>query len=98
MKSTALNPIKFVRGLSRRNPVGEVASLLAAFAFGALMQVALKKFWRTTFGHEAPLNPTQPGVKWGEALAWGLATGATAGAVKVLARRGTDVVQKRLAV
>ncbi len=91
-----LNPLKLARGLSRRNPVGELLRLIAAFAFGALMQVLLKKFWRFSFGHEAPLNPSQPGVNWGEALAWGLATGASAGVVKVVSRRGADLVQKRL--
>lgn len=97
MKTVSLNPMKFARGLSRSNPWGELASLLAAFAFGAIVQVLLKRFWRVTFGHEAPLNPSQPGVRWGEALAWGLATGASAGIVKVVARRGTDVVQRRMA-
>lgn len=97
MKTASLNPMKLARGLSRRNPVGELVSFLAAFAFGAILQVLLKRFWRVTFGHEAPLNPSQPGVNWGEALAWGLATGASAGLVKVVARRGTDVLQKRMA-
>lgn len=97
MKAVPLNPMKLARGLSRRNPAGELVSFLAAFAFGAIVQVLLKKIWRATFGHEAPLNPSQPGVNWGEALAWGLATGASAGMVKVVARRGADVMQKRLA-
>jgi len=87
---------KMIRSFSRRNPVGEAASLALAFVFGAAMQVVLKKIWRRAFGHEAPLNPTQPGVNWGEALAWGAATGAAAGAVKVAARRGTDLAQQRL--
>lgn len=91
-----LSSSKMLRSFSRRNPAGELISFLAAFVFGALTQMALKKFWRAAFGHEAPLNPTQPGVKWGEALSWGLVTGAGAGLVKVLARRGTDVVQQRL--
>lgn len=78
------------------NPVGEAASFVAAFAVGALMHFVLKGFWRRAYGHEAPVNPTQPGVKWGEALLWGLATGATAGAAKVIARRGTDIAQQRL--
>lgn len=87
---------KLLRSFSRSNPVGELASLLVAFAFGAVLQMLLKKFWRTAFGHDAPLNPSQPGVKWGEAIGWGLATGAAAGVVKVLARRTTDVAQQRL--
>lgn len=97
MKAALVDPRKLARGLSRRNPVGELVSFFAAFAFGAIVQVLLKRFWRATFGHEAPLNPSQPGVNWGEALAWGLATGASAGVVKVVARRGTDVVQRRMA-
>jgi len=92
MKAGSRNSIK----LSRGNPMGELAAFVAAFAFGAIVQVLLKRFWRVTFGHEAPLNPSQPGVNWGEALAWGLATGASAGMVKVAARRGADVLRSRL--
>lgn len=88
---------KIFRSFSRSNPVGEIASLVFAFVFGAVMQMLLKKFWQSAFGHEAPLNPSQPGVKWGEALSWGLATGAAAGVVKVVARRTTDLAQQRLA-
>lgn len=91
-----MQPAKLLRSLSRANPVGELASLLVACAAGALMQMLLKKAWHVALGHDAPLNPTQPGVKWGEALAWGLVTGAVAGAVKVAARRGTDLAQQRL--
>lgn len=90
------NPAKLARSFSPSNPVGELISFAAAFVFGALMQMLLKKFWQAAFGHEAPINPTQPGVRWGEALGWGLATGAAAGLVKVATRRGTDVMQQRL--
>lgn len=91
-----IHPAKLTRSLNVPNPAGEAASFLAAFAFGALLQMLLKKFWQGAFGHEAPLNPSQPGVKWGEALAWGLLTGAAAGLVKVVARRGTDLARQRL--
>lgn len=86
-----------LRSFVPSNPVGEAASFLVAFGVGALFHVILKKIWWKAYGHEAPTNPSQFGVKWGEALAWGLATGAAAGAAKVIARRGADVVQKRLA-
>jgi hypothetical protein len=89
-------PAKLARSFHLPNPAGEAVSFLAAFAFGALMQMLLKKFWEGAFGHEAPLNPSQPGVKWGEALAWGLFTGAASGLVKVVARRGTDLARQRL--
>jgi len=92
----SLSSSKLLRSFSRSNPVGELVSLLVAFAAGALLQMLLKKFWHSAFGREAPLNPSQPGVKWGEAIAWGLATGAAAGVVKVVARRSTDLAQQRL--
>jgi len=78
------------------NPIGEATSFVVAFSVGALFHLLLKKFWWKAYGHEAPTNPSQPGVKWMEALAWGLGTGAAAGAAKVIARRGADVVQRRL--
>jgi hypothetical protein len=89
--------MKALRSLSRSNPVGEAVSFGAAFVVGAALNIALKKIWRTAFGHEAPDNPSKPGVRWPEALSWGLATGAAAGAAKVIARRGTDIAQRRLA-
>lgn len=88
--------LKSLRSLAPENPVGEAISFAAAFAFGMVVQMVLKKTWRHTFGHEPPLNPSQPGVNWGEALAWGVATGAAAGAVKVLTRRGSDLARQRL--
>jgi hypothetical protein len=85
--------MKKLRSLHRANPVGEAVSFAAAFVVGAGLNVMLKKIWCRAYGHEAPTNPTQPGVKWTEALAWGIAAGAAAGAAKVIARRGTDVAQ-----
>jgi len=82
--------------ISRRNPVGEILSFVLAFLFGALMQVLLKAVWKRAWEHEAPLNPSQPGVNWTEALVWGLLTGAAAGAVKVSSRRAADILQARL--
>ena len=79
------------------NPLGEGISFVAAFVVGAVLNLALKKFWQRAYGHEAPTNPSQPGVKWVEALTWGLATGAAAGAAKVIARRGADIAQQKLA-
>jgi hypothetical protein len=90
-------PLKSLRRFGPTNPVGEAVSFVAAFAVGALLNLALKKFWERAYGHDAPMNPSQPGVRWGEALAWGLATGAAAGAAKVIARRGTDIAQQKLA-
>jgi hypothetical protein len=89
--------MKALRALSRSNPVGEALSFGVAFLVGAGLNLLLKKFWVSAFGHEAPDNPSKPGVRWAEALSWGLATGAAAGAAKVIARRGTDIAQKRLA-
>lgn len=95
--STLTHPLKSLRSLSPANPLGEALSFVAAFAVGAAFNLLLKRFWLRAYGHEAPLNPTQPGVRWSEALAWGLVTGAAAGAAKVLARRGADVARHRFA-
>lgn len=71
-------------------------SFVAAFAAGALLHFLLKRSWVRLYGQEAPVNPSQPGVGWGEALLWGSVTGAAAGIAKVLARRGTDLAKARL--
>ncbi len=86
-----------MRSLGPSNPIGEVISFVAAFALGAILNLALKKFWARVYGHDATLNPSQPGVNWREALTWGMVTGAAAGATKVIARRGADIAQKKLA-
>lgn len=92
-----MNRLKFLRRFGPANPVGEGLSLVAAFLVGAGLNLLLKKFWLRAYGHEAPVNPSQPGVRWSEALSWGLATGAAAGAAKVIARRGADLAQRQLA-
>lgn len=95
MSSLLQKQVGRLRSLVPSNPVGEASSFLVAFGVGALFHIFLKKFWWKVYGHEAPTNPSQTGVKWAEALAWGLATGAAAGAAKVIARRGADLMQQR---
>jgi Protein of unknown function (DUF4235) len=90
MKSSAL---KKLRRVHPNNPAGEAISFVTAFAVGATLNMLLKRFWIRAYGHEAPTNLTQPGVNWSETLTWGIAAGATAGAAKVLARRGADIAQ-----
>jgi Protein of unknown function (DUF4235) len=92
MKSPALKKLRRVHPI---NPAGEAISFITAFAVGAGLNMLLKRFWLRVYGHEAPTNPTQPGVNWSEALTWGIAAGATAGVAKVFARRGTDIAQAK---
>jgi hypothetical protein len=45
--------------------------------------------WKRVVGREPPQNPIEPGVGWGDALAWSAAAGLAAGLSRVLARRAT---------
>jgi hypothetical protein len=60
------------------------SAVLAAAATRAL----LKSTWRTVRKAEPPLNPVAADTSWADAVAWTLATGATVGVARLLARRG----------
>lgn len=71
---------------SRSNSIGEIAILFIASIFGATLNVILKRLWRHIYGYDAPTNPARPGVKWSDALLWGVVAGVSSGAVRVLSR------------
>ena len=70
----------------RSDSVAEIVSLIIASVFGATLNVALKRLWKQAYGSEAPTNPARPGVRWSDALLWGVIAGSVAGVVKVLSR------------
>lgn len=69
---------------SRSSSICEIASLFIASIFGATLNVILKRLWRRIYGYDAPTNPARAGVKWSDALLWGVVAGSIAGAVRVL--------------
>lgn len=86
---------RLLNSFSRSNPLGEIVSLLIASVFGAVLNVALKKIWKQAYEYDAPTNPGRPGVRWSDALLWGVVAGSAAGIVKVLSRRLADLLRRR---
>jgi hypothetical protein len=79
----------------RSNSIGEIISIIVASVFGATLNVALKRLWKHTYGSYAPTNPARPGVKWSDALLWGVVAGSVAGIVKILTRFLSDLLRGR---
>ncbi len=73
-----------------KDQLSEVLRIGTAFTASVLLRKLLQIVWEKSSGRTAPKNPSIPGVGWREAILWGILTGALAGTVKVLARRGTD--------
>lgn len=69
-------------------------TLVAAVAGAALARNALKLGWKKTTGKEPPLDPAASDVRWIDALAWGIATGAIAGMMRAVSRRGASGLKK----
>ena len=80
---------------SRSNSIGEIVSLFIASIVGATLNVILKRFWRSSFGSYAPTNPARPGVKWSDALLWGVVAGTISGVVRILSRSLTSLFRRR---
>ncbi len=89
---------KVVDALPFGEPQDQLSMVLrtaTAFAASVLLRKLLKVVWEKSSGRNAPTNPSIPGVGWREAILWGVLTGALAGTVKVVARRGTDRLSSR---
>ena len=65
-------------------------TLAAAMLGGVLARQALKAGWQVAFKREPPINPASREVDWGEALLWGVASGALVGTLRIMARRGAS--------
>lgn len=71
-----------------------LVTLLAAIAGAALARNALKLGWKKTTGKEPPLDPGTSEVTWIDALAWGIVTGAIAGVMRAVSRRGATGLKR----
>lgn len=73
-----------------------LAATGAAIAAGMVTRRVLTTVWKKWRQTNPPTNPAAPGVKWGDALIWAVAVGATAGVARVLSRRTAVATVNRL--
>ena len=64
-----------------------VATLSAVFGAIAVRKL-VAAIWKAAAHKDPPMNPSQPGIDWGEAVAFSVASGAGAGLARMLATRG----------
>jgi hypothetical protein len=64
-----------------------VFSLVAALVATTVAKKALDTGWRAATGKNPPVNPADPDVAVGEAVAWAIFTGAVVALAKMLAQR-----------
>jgi hypothetical protein len=61
---------------------------LTGLAAGAAARSVLRKGWVKSRGSDPPTNPAAPGVTWGDALGWTLASAVALGVARLVAQRG----------
>lgn len=91
-ESSATEPNERNEGISKAESMFAFTAALAA----TLATRELIKFsWRKTLHRDPPKNPASSEVAWKEALAWGTASGAMVGLVRIASRRlSTGVIRK----
>jgi len=67
--------------------VWSVFSLLSALGAAAAARKGLDVAWKAGTGRKPPMNPADPDVRVGEAVAWAALTGASVALVRMLAQR-----------
>lgn len=67
----------------------------AAVGAGMLARKAVHTTYRKRTGSEPPENPARRDTGWGEALLWGVASGALVGAARVVGQRIGDEARQR---
>lgn len=76
--------------------VWNVTAGLAAILAGWAARRAAMMVWSKTTGNEAPTNPADTSVEWGEALGWALIAGLIAALGRVFARRGAATAWEKV--
>jgi hypothetical protein len=68
----------------------------AAFASSYAVKRLTEKVWLKIMHEEAPKNPAHPSVTWGDAIFWAAFTGAVAGTMKLLVKKGAKIQLDKL--
>lgn len=75
-------------GVTVERVVWKVAAAAAAVVAGLATRKLMDAAWKAARKHDPPRHPEAPGVSWGEAIGWTLATGVGAGVARLVAQRG----------
>jgi hypothetical protein len=63
---------------------------------GIVTKRAVEGAWSATRGEEPPRKPSDPGVRWVDAIAWAALSAAGIVAAELATRRGAEVVWRRV--
>jgi hypothetical protein len=74
-----------------------VFSLVSALGAAALAKKALDTGWRAATGKHPPVNPADPDVRMGEAVAWAVVSGTFVALARMLAQRRAAIYFQRSA-
>jgi hypothetical protein len=78
----------------------KIVMKLISFGVGIPVGIATKRVvegtWQATRGAEAPRKPSDPGVRWGDAIAWAALSAAGIVAAELATRRGAEEVWRRV--
>jgi len=73
---------------SRSEPwLSSLVVAVAGVAVAVVVRRLLGLLWKRVRGVDAPKTPTAEGVPWGEAIAWALVSGTSAGLARLIGRR-----------
>jgi len=67
-----------------------------AFVSSYAIKRLTEQVWLKITHEDAPKNPANPSVRWTEAIFWAAFTGAVAGTLKLLVKRGTKIQLDKL--
>jgi hypothetical protein len=78
------------------NVAGKIVMKLLTVAVGIPVGIATKKAieqtWASARSEDTPRKPSQPGVRWSDAIAWAALSAAGAVLANLLTRRGAEEV------
>jgi hypothetical protein len=82
------------------NVAGKIGMKVLTIAVGIPVGIVTKKVvegaWQLTRPHDPPRHPSDDGVRWADALAWGALSAAGIVAADMLTRRGAEEVWRTL--
>jgi hypothetical protein len=74
----------------------KLAGIVAGIAARKATNKLLAKAWRRTRHTEPPAHPASPGLSWGDALSWAVASGVAMGIARIVTSRGMATATAKL--
>jgi hypothetical protein len=76
--------------------VMKVISFGVGIPVGIVTKRAVEGAWQATRGRDAPRKPSDPGVRWSDAISWAALSAAGIVAAELLTRRTAEVVWRQV--